>query len=114
MRPFLMSTTSARTDSVPKSNPIEYFAKGSLLRARATFAAFVAGRIMAGEGRDNGRAMPYDEDNEAYLDESEEIDDSDLDDRIDDDDDEAEKLPCPECGEPVYEQAERCPHCGSY
>ena len=22
--------------------------------------------------------------------------------------------PCPVCGKPVYEQAERCPHCGSY
>ena len=30
-----------------------------------------------------------------------------------DDADEAE-TPCPYCGEPVYEQAELCPHCRSY
>lgn len=37
----------------------------------------------------------------------------DVDDDWDDDDD-SETLPCPECGVPVYEDAERCPHCGSY
>jgi uncharacterized protein (DUF983 family) len=31
---------------------------------------------------------------------------------IDDDDDETQA--CPECGERVYEDAERCPHCGNY
>src|SRR5262249_31974073 len=29
-------------------------------------------------------------------------------------DDEVEEVPCPYCGEPVYEQAEICPHCRSY
>ena len=55
--------------------------------------------------------MAYDEhDDEADLDESEEIDDDDL----DVGGDETDTLPCPECGEAVYEQAERCPYCGSY
>jgi hypothetical protein len=30
------------------------------------------------------------------------------------DDDDAETVPCPSCGEEVYESAERCPHCGDY
>ena len=30
------------------------------------------------------------------------------------DDDEIETLPCPECGAEVYEDAPRCPSCGSY
>ena len=30
------------------------------------------------------------------------------------DDDAAELLPCPECGEAIYEEAERCPYCGAY
>ena len=30
------------------------------------------------------------------------------------DDDEAETLPCPACGEPVYEDVEACPYCGEY
>ena len=29
-------------------------------------------------------------------------------------DDDAETLPCPECGQPVYEEADQCPHCGQY
>jgi len=29
-------------------------------------------------------------------------------------DDASETLPCPECGEDVYEDAEQCPACGSY
>lgn len=29
-------------------------------------------------------------------------------------DDSAETVPCPYCGQDVYEQAEVCPHCGSY
>ena len=36
-------------------------------------------------------------------------DKSDLDDRKD-----AETIACPYCRRPVYEQAELCPHCGSY
>ena len=31
-----------------------------------------------------------------------------------DDDDDAETVPCPECGEEVYEEAEQCPYCGQY
>ena len=30
------------------------------------------------------------------------------------DDDDAETLPCPECGQPIYEEADQCPHCGQY
>ena len=30
------------------------------------------------------------------------------------DDDEAETVPCPSCGEEVYEEAEQCPTCGQY
>ena len=30
------------------------------------------------------------------------------------DDDELETLPCPECGQAIYEEAEQCPHCGQY
>lgn len=33
-------------------------------------------------------------------------------DREDDDDDET--VPCPHCRASVYEDAERCPHCGTY
>ncbi|NNJ25238.1 zinc ribbon domain-containing protein [Alienimonas chondri] len=29
-------------------------------------------------------------------------------------DDDAEELPCPSCGEPVYEETQRCPYCGDY
>ena len=29
-------------------------------------------------------------------------------------DDQAETLPCPECGREIYEEAEQCPHCGQY
>ena len=28
--------------------------------------------------------------------------------------DDAETLPCPQCGQPVYEEADQCPHCGQY
>ena len=33
---------------------------------------------------------------------------------FDADDDGAEEVPCPSCGEPVYEEADVCPHCGDY
>jgi hypothetical protein len=26
----------------------------------------------------------------------------------------ADTLPCPECGEEIYEESERCPYCGAY
>ena len=41
----------------------------------------------------------------------------DFDDALDDeydDDDEAELVPCPNCGQPVYEDAPQCPYCGEY
>jgi hypothetical protein len=43
-------------------------------------------------------------------------DDDELDDSFDDadDDDSLELVACPECGEPIYEEAEQCPACGSY
>ena len=31
-----------------------------------------------------------------------------------DDDDDADLLPCPECGTEIYEDAEQCPICGAY
>jgi hypothetical protein len=31
-----------------------------------------------------------------------------------DDEDDAETVPCPSCGEEIYEEAERCPHCERY
>ncbi len=45
-------------------------------------------------------------------------DDDDLDDFEDpdepEDDDSDTTIPCPYCRKPVYEDAERCPGCGSY
>jgi zinc-ribbon domain len=40
----------------------------------------------------------------------------DIDDEWDDDPDEDDDTtdPCSHCGEPVYDDAERCPHCGLY
>jgi predicted nucleic acid-binding Zn ribbon protein len=32
----------------------------------------------------------------------------------DDDEDSVDTDPCPNCGKPVYEQAEICPHCRKY
>jgi hypothetical protein len=63
---------------------------------------------------DNGKGcvVAYDDevDDEAYLDDSEEIGDDDLDVGGGD----SETVPCPECGKPVYEQADRCPNCGNF
>jgi hypothetical protein len=39
-------------------------------------------------------------------------DDTDADEPADEDDDET--VPCPHCRQPVYEDAERCPHCERY
>jgi hypothetical protein len=33
---------------------------------------------------------------------------------LDDDADDSETVPCPYCKRPVYEDSERCPHCGNY
>jgi hypothetical protein len=35
-------------------------------------------------------------------------------DRDDAEDQESETVPCPHCHRPVYEDADRCPHCGQY
>jgi len=40
--------------------------------------------------------------------------DPDDEDWVYDDDDDAETVPCPECGAEVYEEAESCPACGNY
>ncbi|MEK6238409.1 MAG: hypothetical protein N2C14_27135 [Planctomycetales bacterium] len=32
----------------------------------------------------------------------------------DDEDDDTEVVPCPECGVDIYEDAEQCPACGQY
>jgi uncharacterized protein (DUF983 family) len=49
------------------------------------------------------------QDDEDELDEIEDPDESDL-----GDDGDSVTVPCPDCGEPVWEQAERCPTCGRY
>ena len=42
-------------------------------------------------------------------------DDDDSDSGFEPDDDEGgEEVPCPSCGEPVYEEADVCPSCGDY
>ena len=55
---------------------------------------------------------------EDVSDDRERPDSSDMDDPDDvgDDagDDDSETVPCPHCRKPVYEAAERCPHCGHY
>ncbi len=49
----------------------------------------------------------------AYRDYDEETwDDEEGDDFVDNDI--SETLPCPECGQPVYEDAVQCPSCGHY
>ena len=52
--------------------------------------------------------MAWQEDDDE-LDETEDPDESDQ-----DSDEESGTLPCPHCGEDVWEEAERCPHCGEY
>ena len=39
---------------------------------------------------------------------------NDFDDGVDLDEDEETTLPCPYCGEAVYDDAEQCPACGHY
>jgi predicted nucleic acid-binding Zn ribbon protein len=53
--------------------------------------------------------MNVQDDDEEDLDDSEAPDDADLDDA-----DAADETPCPLCGKVIYEQAQRCPHCGSF
>lgn len=53
--------------------------------------------------------------NEKYRFDEDDFDEGDFDkDAFDASDDDAETLPCPECGQPIYEEAEQCPHCGQY
>jgi predicted RNA-binding Zn-ribbon protein involved in translation (DUF1610 family) len=40
--------------------------------------------------------------------------DDDDDEWDDDPDDDDETMPCPHCGEAVFDDAERCPECGQY
>jgi predicted nucleic acid-binding Zn ribbon protein len=49
------------------------------------------------------------DDDDDILDDTELPDESDLDDT-----DEDETQPCLFCGQPVYEQADVCPHCGNF
>lgn len=42
------------------------------------------------------------------------LDDSEYPDEADQDDDDDVTDECPNCGKPVYHDAERCPHCGEY
>lgn len=46
----------------------------------------------------------------------EDRDDEPFEDEVDDswDDDDVDLVACPQCGADVYEEAERCPYCGSY
>ena len=37
-----------------------------------------------------------------------------FDEEVDDLDDSVELVPCPSCGEMIYEEAEQCPECGEY
>jgi hypothetical protein len=43
-----------------------------------------------------------------------EFDDEFNDDELSNDDEPAITLPCPECGESVYEESPQCPYCGVY
>lgn len=58
-------------------------------------------------------AMAYRDDesegDEAYLDQREDPDESDV-----GGGEESETLPCPFCGKPVYESADVCPHCRNF
>lgn len=38
----------------------------------------------------------------------------DWDEGCSDDDESAEPIDCPHCGEEIYEEAQQCPHCGKY
>jgi len=63
------------------------------------------------------RRDSYDEWDDDDRDWSEHAYDEDRDDEfdgVDEDEDDDETVPCPHCRRLVYEDAERCPHCGSY
>lgn len=48
------------------------------------------------------------------LEEDDLKDDEEPDEFDPDDEDESDTRPCPLCGRDVYEDANRCPHCGEY
>jgi len=51
------------------------------------------------------------------IDDNSEIDEGPLSvdlDELGGDDDETDVLPCPACGEEIYEDADQCPSCGHY
>lgn len=48
------------------------------------------------------------------LDDSEDPDEPEAEDEDEDEDDSDETVACAYCGESVYEEAERCPSCGTY
>lgn len=56
--------------------------------------------------------MPYDPADDGYDDDAYDFEgpeDADL-----EDDDETVTVPCPHCGEPIPELADRCPYCGDW
>jgi len=55
--------------------------------------------------------MPWHHDN---LDDDSDSWDDVLEDEQDGDEDDDGTVPCPACGEPMFEDAPRCPHCGEY
>ncbi len=53
--------------------------------------------------------LEFDDDDDENPDADDQDDDFDA-----DDDEETSVVPCPSCGADVYEEADRCPHCGSF
>ena len=57
--------------------------------------------------------MPYPTEFDDYDSPIEDYEYPDEDD-LDDDDSESSVFPCPQCGEEIYEDSDRCPYCGEY
>jgi hypothetical protein len=53
--------------------------------------------------------MPYHDDNDAA-----DLDPAEFPEPDWDTNDDVETVPCPYCRRPIYEEAERCPHCENY
>jgi hypothetical protein len=49
-----------------------------------------------------------------HDDEDDDLDRSEFPDRDDEEGEDDDTMPCPYCRQPVYEDAERCPHCENY